>query len=132
MLPRDVISAAVRMAARMSIVVVLLVTAWVCLVSAFVVMLRPALGLDGALLVVAVATAAMSALIALVVRVARETRPAATRSNAQLAGYLVSAIRVVSSALSRRADQRFLLIGVALLAAGLAVWAPPEDTKSRD
>ena len=116
MSPRDAMSKAAGAAVLGAVVLLLVLTAWSCLVAGSVVLLRPLVGLGGALLVIV-------ALILLVARLAGGAAPPRSASgSSELARSVMASVVGAVSSRSGRVPVRVVLIGVALLSAALAIY----------
>ena len=126
MSPRDAMSKAAGAAVLGAVVLLLVLTAWSCLVAGSVVLLRPLVGLGGALLVIV-------ALILLVARLAGGAAPPRSASgSSELARSVMASVVGAVSSRSGRVPVRVVLIGVALLSAALAVYLPSDGRSEPD
>ena len=133
MSPRDAISKAAGAAVLGAVVLLLVLTAWSCLVAGSVVLLRPLVGLGGALLIVAGAALVIVALILLVARLAGGAAPPRSASgSSELARSVMASVVGAVSSRSGRVPVRVVLIGVALLSAALAIYLPSDGRSEPD
>lgn len=120
---RSAIEAGLRLALALALGLVMAVTIWVCLVAGFVVLLRPALGLGGALLSVG------GALCAVVLLIVALRGPQAMSDPEPRSGVQDEAKALALRALFTPLGGRLALgaIGLALLALALLLPKPRND-----